>query len=219
MIAAIGKELFSRQVKGSNSFHSDKLEFVLQLVIIRTDVFIMPILHPESTGNRTKLYKTKPLIQMAGMNIALDHSIELEDSKAMLRGLFQAVQNQFLSDVKSAAGRCYGIARVADMAATPDIVRMQDIEADDMAFFLGHAAVGLSSEKSRSCLLSQRFLLRKRNAILYHFVPNGDHRGNVKTIQSILGQSDFKTTMDRYVHPRDNKKQEAIKNVSLLLQS
>ena len=36
-------------------------------------------------------------------------------------------------------------------------------------------------------------------------------------IQSILGQSDFKTTMDRYVHPRDNKKQEAIKNVSLLL--
>ena len=38
-------------------------------------------------------------------------------------------------------------------------------------------------------------------------------------IQSILGQSDFKTTMDRYVHARDNKKQEAIKNVSLLLQN
>ena len=46
-----------------------------------------------------------------------------------------------------------------------------------------------------------------------------DTGADVKTIQSILGQSDFKTTMDRYVHPRDNKKQEAIKNVSLLLQS
>lgn len=45
-----------------------------------------------------------------------------------------------------------------------------------------------------------------------------DTGADVKTIQSILGQSDFKTTMDRYVHPRDNKKQEAIKNVSLLLQ-
>ena len=44
-----------------------------------------------------------------------------------------------------------------------------------------------------------------------------DTGADVKTIQSILGQSDFKTTMDRYVHPRDNKKQEAIKNVSLLL--
>lgn len=45
-----------------------------------------------------------------------------------------------------------------------------------------------------------------------------DTGADVKTIQSILGQADFKTTMDRYVHPRDDRKQEAIKNVSLLLQ-
>lgn len=45
-----------------------------------------------------------------------------------------------------------------------------------------------------------------------------DTGADVKTIQSILGQADFKTTMDRYVHARDDKKQEAIKNVSLLLQ-
>ncbi|MCR4885490.1 MAG: tyrosine-type recombinase/integrase [Clostridiales bacterium] len=45
-----------------------------------------------------------------------------------------------------------------------------------------------------------------------------DIGADVKTIQSILGQSDFKTTMDRYVHPRDNKKQEAIQKVSSLLQ-
>ena len=44
-----------------------------------------------------------------------------------------------------------------------------------------------------------------------------DAAADVKTIQSILGQSDFKTTMDRYVHPRENKKQEAIKKVGLLL--
>ncbi len=45
-----------------------------------------------------------------------------------------------------------------------------------------------------------------------------DASADVKTIQSILGQSDYKTTMDRYVHPREEKKQEAIKNVGLLLQ-
>ena len=38
-----------------------------------------------------------------------------------------------------------------------------------------------------------------------------DAQADVKTIQGILGQSDYKTTMDRYVHPRENKKQEAIK--------
>lgn len=45
-----------------------------------------------------------------------------------------------------------------------------------------------------------------------------DANADVKTIQSILGQSDFKTTMDRYVHPREEKKKEAIKKVGLLLQ-
>ena len=45
-----------------------------------------------------------------------------------------------------------------------------------------------------------------------------DAAADVKTIQSILGQSDFKTTMDRYVHPREDKKQEAIKKVGLMLQ-
>lgn len=44
-----------------------------------------------------------------------------------------------------------------------------------------------------------------------------DTGADVKTIQSILGQSDFKTTMDCYVHPRDDRKQAAIQNVSILL--
>ena len=44
-----------------------------------------------------------------------------------------------------------------------------------------------------------------------------DAAADVKTIQSILGQSDYKTTMDRYVHPREDKKQEAIKKVGLML--
>jgi len=45
-----------------------------------------------------------------------------------------------------------------------------------------------------------------------------DASADVKTIQSILGQSDFKTTMDRYVHPREDKKQEAIQRVGSMLQ-
>ena len=44
-----------------------------------------------------------------------------------------------------------------------------------------------------------------------------DAGASVKTIQSIIGQKDFKTTADRYCHPRDNRKQEAVEGVDKLL--
>lgn len=44
-----------------------------------------------------------------------------------------------------------------------------------------------------------------------------DAGASVKTIQSIIGQKDFKTTADRYCHARDNKKQEAVEGVDRLL--
>ena len=44
-----------------------------------------------------------------------------------------------------------------------------------------------------------------------------DAGASVKTIQSIIGQEDFKTTADRYCHPRDNRKQEAVEGVDKLL--
>ena len=37
-----------------------------------------------------------------------------------------------------------------------------------------------------------------------------DAGASVKTIQSIIGQKDFKTTANRYCHARDNRKQEAV---------
>ena len=38
---------------------------------------------------------------------------------------------------------------------------------------------------------------------------------DVKTIQSILGQSDFKTTMDRYVHVTDDSMVKAVKQFQI----
>ena len=40
---------------------------------------------------------------------------------------------------------------------------------------------------------------------------------NVKTVQSIMGHSDFKTTTDRYVHAIDERKQTAIQQVDSLI--
>ena len=39
----------------------------------------------------------------------------------------------------------------------------------------------------------------------------------VKTIQSIIGHADVQTTINRYVHSRDEKKQEAVKSVNEML--
>lgn len=44
-----------------------------------------------------------------------------------------------------------------------------------------------------------------------------DTGADVKTIQGILGQKDYKTTMDRYVHPVETRKQEAANRVNELL--
>lgn len=44
-----------------------------------------------------------------------------------------------------------------------------------------------------------------------------DASQNVKTVQSIMGHSDFKTTTDRYVHAVDERKQTAIQQVGSLI--
>lgn len=44
-----------------------------------------------------------------------------------------------------------------------------------------------------------------------------DAGANIKDIQSILGQTDFKTTADRYLHARDESKRSAVKAVDKLL--
>ena len=44
-----------------------------------------------------------------------------------------------------------------------------------------------------------------------------DAGADVKTIQGILGQKDYKTTMDRYVHPVEKRKHEAVGKISDML--
>lgn len=44
-----------------------------------------------------------------------------------------------------------------------------------------------------------------------------DAGADIKTIQSIMGQSDYKTTADRYCHPRDDRKQTAANAVNAML--
>ena len=44
-----------------------------------------------------------------------------------------------------------------------------------------------------------------------------DAGASIKDIQAILGQSDFKTTADRYLHPREESKKTAVEAVDKML--
>ena len=74
-------------------------------MIIRTNVFIVPILHPESSGDCSKLNKPQPFVKMPGMGITLNNGIELEYTKAKIFCDLQAVQDQFFTNMLSTACR------------------------------------------------------------------------------------------------------------------
>ena len=77
----------------------------LQLLIIRTDVLIVTVLHAEAPRDRTELSKAQPFIEMPRVDIALHDGVELQDPKAQLSALLQAVQHQPLADVETARRR------------------------------------------------------------------------------------------------------------------
>ena len=70
---------------------------------------------------------------MTCVNVGLFHRIELQDPETELLCFSYAVGNELFTDMLPAAGRRDRIARIAYMTASSDIVRVQDIQADNKA--------------------------------------------------------------------------------------
>ena len=68
-------------------------------MIIWTDILIMSILHPESTGDGPKLLKAQTFIKVSCMDIVFNYSIELKNTKSKFFSFTQAVKNQLFSDM------------------------------------------------------------------------------------------------------------------------
>lgn len=58
-----------------------------QHMVIRADIFIMPVFHTESAWNNPQLHKTKPFVQMSGMDIGCDNCIELQHTESQFLAL------------------------------------------------------------------------------------------------------------------------------------
>ena len=153
------------------------------LAEIGTDVGERSVFHAKASRDRAELGKTKPLVEVPGMDITLDYGVELEDAESVGLGLLKAIQDKFLADVLSATGRTDGVAGVCDVPASPDIVGMKDVKSDNPdAFIRRHADIRLRREKLSARLARQRLLLREGVARIDHLVPNGDHRIKVTVL-------------------------------------
>ena len=129
--------------------------YLLQSMIIRTDIFIMTILHTKAFRNCSELNETEPFIKMPCMDICRHYSIELKNTKAVLLSLKQTIRNKLFADVQSPALRFNSIACIADMTAPAHIIRMQDIQTINVSIFRisSNSAIGLRSKKFLSAFI------------------------------------------------------------------
>ena len=77
----------------------------------------------EAARYRTKLLKTKLLIQMDRRRIRDNHRIELQNPEAKPLPLLQAVLYQRFANMIAALIGSDRIARVGNMAAAPDVIK------------------------------------------------------------------------------------------------
>ena len=123
-------------------------------MIIGTNILIMTVFHPETTGNHTQLDKAKTFIEMSCVNITGNNSIKLQDAETMEFSLNKTVGDQFLSDMKSPCLGADCIAGIADMTAPADIIRMKNVKSQYFAIvcIFSYSSVRLCCEKFLSGL-------------------------------------------------------------------
>ena len=100
---------------------------ILQFNVIRTDILVMSVLHSESAGNCPKLFEAKAFVKMSCVYVGFHDSIELQNSETQSPPLFQTIKDKLLTYMLSSNSGWDCIACVADMAASADIIGMQDI--------------------------------------------------------------------------------------------
>ena len=146
-------------------------------MIIGTNILIMTVFHPETTGNHAQLDKAKTFIEMSRVNIAGNNGVKLQDAEAMEFSLNKTVGDQFLSDMKSPCLGADCIAGIADMTAPADIIRMKNVKSQNISSvrILCYSSVCLLSKKCFAGFCIQKILLGEGNSVLHDLVPNLIH--------------------------------------------
>ncbi len=161
----------------------------LQRDIVRDDVRIPAVRQAEPARDDAQLHKAQLAVQRERGLVVRHHSVELQNAKAERFGLGHAVPHERLADVPPAQGARDRVARVADMPAAADVVRVQDIEPDDRASLRVARKAGerLGGEKRVSALRVQQLGLREGHAVRDDLVP---HCGGRCRVLLLIGPND-----------------------------
>ena len=103
-------------------------------MITQNDIFIMPVFHKKASGNRPEPDKSQLLIQSQRISVGGDHCIKLQDAKPQFLSFLHAVCYQLFPDMLSSHALFYSVAGIADMPAAPDIIRMKDVQPDNLRY-------------------------------------------------------------------------------------
>ena len=91
----------------------------------------MPIIHTETARDDAKPMESQSLIEVQSMSVGGNNGIKLKDAETMLCSFFERILYQLFANVQSSSSFLHGIACIADMTATANIVRMKDVQSDD----------------------------------------------------------------------------------------
>ena len=141
---------------------------------MRDDIFKCPVLLAEPTGDYAQLNKAEFPIQRKSAFVCPDNGIELQNAEPAFFSLHNGMANKRFPDVTPSPFRSNGITGVADMSATSNIVRMQNIESGNLSGFFvpGKPRERLHGKESMTGFRIKLVLLGEGNAIANNLVPN-----------------------------------------------
>ena len=91
-------------------------------MVVRDDILVPAVLPAEAAGDDAELYKAEPPVQRERGRVGADDRVELQHTEAEVLGGFHAVPHERLPDMLPAQPAFYGIARVADVAASAPLL-------------------------------------------------------------------------------------------------
>ena len=92
---------------------------------MRDDIFVVSVFEQESLGNHAELRKAEFLVELECRRICRDNRIELQNPDADFLGLREAILYENFADMLAALVLLDRIARIRNMPAAPDIVRVE----------------------------------------------------------------------------------------------
>ena len=117
---------------------------------------------------------------MARVDVRCDDGVELQSAEAAGGKARDAVEHELFANVPAARAAGYSVARVCDVAAAADVVRVENVQPENFIALHGDSGGRLLREKFAAGLRRQLRLLRVGDAVADDLVPDAYHIRKVR---------------------------------------